>query len=231
MALFSEKYADVVRVVSMGKFSTEICGGTHVARTGDIGLFKIISESACAAGVRRIEALTGEAALNYVITIANQLQAIADTLKTAPDLISEKIAQLNEQNKQLSKEVAGHKQKSAHQNTGTLATRAKKIGAVSVLIEEIKNSDRESLRHMVDQLKQQLGLAVILLATISDEKIIYIASVSESLTSQIKAADLLKAAGGKGGGRPDLAQGGGDDPSMLSSALAHVLTYVERTLK
>ena len=230
MALFSEKYAEVVRVVSMGDFSTEICGGTHVARTGDIGLFKIVSESACAAGVRRIEAVTGMEALNYVNALQTQLQKISESLKTSRDAVHDKIAQLLEQNKQLTKDAASHKQKMAHQNTDQLSSHAKKIGTTAVLIEEIKNSDRESLRHMIDQLKSQLKDFVVLLATVCDEKIIYIAAVSENNIAKIKAPDLLKAAGGKGGGRADMAQGGGENPAALVEALKMAKRFVDANI-
>jgi len=230
MALFSEKYGDFVRVVSMGNFSTEICGGTHVARTGDIGLFKIIAESASASGVRRIEAVTGMEALLWVESAEKQLQFISDALKTSRDTITEKLVQIIEQNKLLSKELASHKQKAAHQSTDQLFLKAKKIGAISVLIEEIKNSDRESLRHMADELKLKLEPCVVLLATVSDGKIIYIASVSKDCLSKITAPDLLKAAGGKGGGRPDMAQGGGDDPSTLHASLQHAQDFVRELI-
>lgn len=230
MALFSEKYADEVRVVRMGDFSTEICGGTHATRTGDIGLFKIMSESASASGVRRIEAVTGIEAFHYVSVLEKQLQDISGLLKTSRELAVEKIAQVLEQNKQLTKELSSHKQKSAHQNTGELSTHAVKVGHASVLIEMIKNADRESLRHTIDQLKPQLGDCVILLATVQDEKVVYVAAVSSSLTGTVKAADLLKAAGAKGGGRPDMAQGGSDDPSGLHGALETVRGYVKSLL-
>ncbi|PIZ03771.1 MAG: alanine--tRNA ligase [Gammaproteobacteria bacterium CG_4_10_14_0_8_um_filter_38_16] len=227
MALFSEKYADEVRVVSMGKFSTEICGGTHVNRTGDIGLFKITTESACAAGVRRIEAVTGSEALQWIEAGEKQLQWIADALKISRNTVSEKVAQLLEQNKQLTKELAEYKQKIAHHSTGELSSCVKKIGNVSVLIEVLPETDRESLRHMVDQLKQQLGKSIILLASTADEKNILIASVSKECLSHVTAPDLLKAAGGKGGGRPDLAQGGADDLSKLNG----VLEWVEKKIE
>ncbi len=230
MALFSEKYADEVRVVSMGNFSTEICGGTHVARTGDIGLFKIISESACAAGVRRIEAVTGVEALHYIEVGEKQLQSVADALKVSRESVIDKFTQLLEQNKQLSKELASFKQKSAHQSTGALSSHAKKMGAVNVLIEQLPATDRESMRHMVDQLKQDLGQSIILLASVVDDKIIFIASVSPELKNVLTAPELLKQVGGKGGGRPDLAQGGGDDVAGLSEALQHARLWIENQL-
>lgn len=230
MALFSEKYADEVRVVSMGEFSLEICGGTHVGRTGDIGLFKITSESACAAGVRRIEAVTGSEALHWIEKGEAQLQKIADTLKVGRDAVFEKFLQLLDQNKQLTKEIASHKQKMAHQSTDSLATNAKKIGAANVLVETVNNADRESLRHMMDQLKQQLQPAVILLASIADDKVIFIASVSEKLVSTITAPDVLKSAGGKGGGRPDMAQGGAEDVAGLSVALKKAFEFIEQRI-
>lgn len=227
MALFSEKYADTVRVVSMGNFSTEICGGTHVARTGDIGLFKIVTESACAAGVRRIEAITGVDALSYVQNNDTALQRIADTLKTSRDAILDKLSQLLEQNKQFAKEIAAFKQKAAHQSTDQLAACAKKIGNVNVLIEIVPETDRESLRHMVDQLKQQLDNAIILLASPCDGKMILIAAVSKDSITHITAPDLLKAAGGKGGGRSDLAQGGADCALLTQD----VLRWIEDKLQ
>ena len=231
MALFSEKYADEVRVVRFGDFSTEICGGVHAGRTGDIGLFKIIAESASAAGVRRIEAVTGAEALSWVESIERQLKSLSDSLKTSPDALLEKVAILLEQNKQLSKEVTAHKQKAAHQSTDQLVMQAKKVGDVSVLVHEIKNTDRESLRHMVDQLKQQLPEAIILLATVSEDKIIYVASVAKKWCDAVTATDVLKAAGGKGGGRPDMAQGGADNPSQLPVALKNVLLWIEGKLQ
>lgn len=231
MALFSEKYTDTVRVVSMGEFSAEICGGTHVARTGDIGFFKIISESACAAGVRRIEAVTGAEALVYVEQCEKKLHHISEALKVSRDSVVEKLSQLLEQNKQVTKELASYKQKMAHQSTDQLASRAKKIGAVTVLLEQLPAMDRETLRHMVDQLKQQWDDSVILLASVVDDKVIYIAFVSKGCLPYLTAPDVLKAAGGKGGGRPDMAQGGGDHPATLSVALENALLWVEQQLK
>ena len=228
MALFSEKYADDVRVVRMGDFSFEICGGTHVTRTGDIGLFKIVSESACAAGVRRIEALTGDEALHYVNQLERQWRTLSDILKTPQDTVLEKLTQLIEKNKQLNKEVSGFKQKMAHQHIDTFAEKAKKVGEVFVLIETVPHADRESLRHMIDQLKTHWEKAVILLATIQENKIMFVAYVSKPLISlPLTAADVIKAAGGKGGGRPDMAQGGGEDPTHLAEALRHAMRFVE----
>ncbi len=230
MALFSEKYADEVRVVSMGHFSTEICGGTHVTRTGDIGLFKIVSESASAAGIRRIEAVTGVGALNYIEANEKQLLFIADALKVSRELICEKLSQVLEQNKQLTKELASLKQKAAHQGTDQLVAQAIKINSVNALVAQLPETDRESMRHVVDQLKQQLNSCVILLASVIDGKIIYIASVSNDCVSKVTAPDLLKAAGGKGGGRPDMAQGGGDNPAELSAALINAREFIKNKL-
>ncbi|MDP1574588.1 MAG: alanine--tRNA ligase [Coxiellaceae bacterium] len=230
MALFSEKYADEVRVVSMGAFSTEICGGIHASRTGDIGLFKIISESASASGVRRIEAVTGLEALNYINNMQQQLQQLAEILKVPKEALIEKVTQLLDHTRHLTKEIAGFKQKAAQQSTGEISANIKKIGEVSVLIQEIKNSDRESLRHTADQLKSSLGEYVILLATISDEKIVYLSLVSKEISSRLSAPELLKAAGAKGGGRPDMAQGGGDEPLRLPEALKSAMLWVEGKL-
>ena len=231
MALFSEKYADRVRVVSMGEFSTEICGGTHVRRTGDIGLFKITAESACAAGIRRIEAVTGSEALRWIESGETQLLRIAETLKVGRESVAEKFTQILDQNKQLTKELASYKQKMAHQSTGSLAEQAIELKSakisfapVNVLIKQLETpTDRESMRHMIDQLKQQLKFSIILLASVVDGKIIFIASVSNECLPIITAPELLKHVGGKGGGRPDLAQGGGDDVAGLSDALKHLL--------
>lgn len=230
MALFSEKYADEVRVVSMGEFSTEICGGTHVSRTGDIGLFKIISESACAAGVRRIIAVTGKEAVDAVESDEKQLQLIADTLKTSREMIADKLTQLLEQNKQLTKELASFKQKMAHQGTDTLTARAKKVGDVQILVEQLPEMDRESMRHMMDQLKQSLDKSVILLASVVEGKVIFVASVSKDCLPHVTAPDVLKQAGGKGGGRPDMAQGGGDDVANLPAALKNTVSWIEGRL-
>jgi len=236
MALFSEKYADQVRVVSIGDFSTEICGGTHVTRTGDMGLFKIISESACAAGIRRIEAFTGNEALQWVEDNEKQLQWMSDTLKVGREGLHEKFTQILEQNKQLTKEMASHKQKMAHSDVDKWVGKAEEVlfqvsltpvSAKILIIKLDVSTDRESMRHMVDQLKQKLGISIILLASVVDNKIIFIASVSQECWPIMTAPDLLKQVGGKGGGRADLAQGGGDNVAGLSNALENVITWIK----
>ncbi len=231
MALFSEKYADEVRVVSMGDFSTEICGGTHVARTGDIGLFKITSESACASGIRRIEAVTGDEALNWVESTEKKLESVGELLKTSRDLVDEKLLQLIAQNKQLSKELAGVKQAAVSHGIESLLTESvRDVNGVPLLVAQLGDTDRETLRNMVDQIKQRLDKPVIVLASVVDDKVILIVSVHKDLFEHFKAPDLLKyiaaQVGGKGGGRPDLAQGGGDNPEVLDKALKSVLDWV-----
>jgi len=234
MALFGEKYEEEVRVLSMGEFSVELCGGTHVARTGDIGMFKIIAESGVASGVRRIEALTGAAALAYVGETEKCLRSIAERVKANRDNVLEKIEQLLERIRQQDKEIHALKGKLASGAGGDLSARAVDIGGVRVLAEAIDGADAGSLRETADQLKNKLGSAVVVLATVEDGKVRLIAGVTKDCTDRVSAGELVNfvatQVGGKGGGRPDMAQAGGTDPSKLDAALRSVGEWVREKL-
>ena len=223
MALFGEKYDDEVRVVTLGDFSTELCGGVHVNRTGDIGLFKITSESGIAAGVRRIEAVTGEAALNYFATQEYTLNSIAALVKTEPANVASKIEQVILRNKELEKELAQFKQKLASAAGADLVSQAKDYNGVKALIANLEGVEAKSLRGMVDDLKNKMGSGIILLATTSDNKVSLIAGVTKDLVGRVKSGELVNVAaqgvGGKGGGRPDMAQAGGSQPENIEAAL------------
>ncbi|WP_038183114.1 alanine--tRNA ligase [Vibrio rhizosphaerae] len=220
MALFGEKYDTKVRVLSMGDFSTELCGGVHVSNTGDIGLFKIVSESGIAAGIRRIEAVTGEAALDMI----EQQQAIYEG----------KLAEAAQKSRQLEKEIQQIKDKLASQASSNLLQQVKEIAGVKVLVAQLQGADNKALRGMVDELKNQLGSGVILLGNVNDDKVGLIAGVTKDLTSQVKAGELVnlvaQQVGGKGGGRPDMAQAGGSDVNALPQALASAETWIESQL-
>ncbi|QGU32630.1 alanine--tRNA ligase [Thermochromatium tepidum] len=234
MALFGEKYADQVRVLRMGDFSTELCGGTHVKSVGDIGLFKIISESGIAAGVRRIEALTGAAALEWVETDEERLLRIAALLKGGREDIDERVTQLIERTRRLEKELDQIKAKVAGAAGQDLAAQAIDIQGVKTLAARLDGADPKSLRVTLDQLKDRLGSAVVVLATESDGKVSLVAGVTKDLTDRLKAGDLIREVaekvGGKGGGRPDMAQAGGNDPSGLPAALELVPDWVAARL-
>ena len=233
-ALFGEKYGDRVRVISMGEFSCELCGGTHAQRTGDIGLFKITAESGIAAGVRRIEAVTGSAALDYIASEEQQLQQAASTLKVKPAQLMNKLTQLLASHKELERELNKAKQQQSSAQGANLAQQAVKVGELQVLACEVPGADRNALRQMMDQLKNELKHAAIILASVKDDAIQLIAGVTKSDTESIRAPQLLKCVtdqvGGKGGGRPDLAQGGGEDVGKLAEALASVPAFVESLL-
>lgn len=233
MALFGEKYGDTVRVLSMGSgFSVELCGGTHVARTGDIGLFKIISEGGVAAGVRRIEAVTGAAALAYLNQAEEQLREAAGLVKGSRDNLLDKLAGLLERNRQLEKELEQLKAKAASAAGDDLAGSAIDVGGVRVLAARLDGLDGKALLALVDQLKNKLGSAVILLGGAQEDKVVLVAGVTQDLTTRFKAGELMKqaaaAVGGKGGGRPDMAQGGGTDVGALDDALALAAKFVEQ---
>jgi len=226
-ALFGEKYGEEVRVLSMGAdgFSVELCGGTHVDRTGDIGLFLITAESGVAAGVRRIEAVTGEAAINEVRGVFSRLEATAEVLKSTPDLAVDKATALRGEVRDLEKEVTRLRQKLASGAGGDLTSSAVDVSGLKVLATVVDGADAGTLRDALDQCKSKLGSAVILLAAVEDEKIALVSGVTKDLTDRIKAGDVMREVagrlGGKGGGRPDMAQGGGSDvaglPEVLSS--------------
>ena len=235
MALFGEKYGDVVRVLRFGDFSTELCGGTHVARTGDIGLFRITSEGGIASGIRRIEAVTGEGALESVRATESLLRRTATALRSTPIEVEDKVNQLLERQKKLERELASLKSKLTSGHRGDLAESAVQVRGVQVVATAIDGADAQSLREAVDSLKGRLGSAVIVLATVTEDgKVSLVAGVTPDLTATIKAGDLVGSiaamVGGRGGGRPDFAQAGGSDPSRLVEALAAVRGLVEKKL-
>ncbi|MCY1276353.1 Alanine--tRNA ligase [compost metagenome] len=234
-ALFGEKYGEQVRVLTMGGgFSVELCGGTHVSRTGDIGLFKIVSEGGVAAGVRRIEAVTGSAALAYLNGAEEQLKEAAGLVKGSRDNLLDKLSALLERNRQLEKELEQLKAKAASAAGDDLASSAIEVKGVKVLAARLDGLDGDALLALVDQLKNKLGRAVILLGGALEGKVTLVAGVTQDLTGQLKAGDLMKqaaaAVGGKGGGRPDMARGGGTDAAALEQALALAVPFVEQGL-
>jgi alanyl-tRNA synthetase len=231
MALFGEKYDDEVRVLRLGDFSTELCGGTHVSRAGDIGLFKVLSEGGVAAGIRRIEAVTGEAAYGFVAETEHRLRDVAGLLRGSRDDVEEKVRQLIERARRLEKEVAQLKDKLASGRGRDLAADAETIGGLKVVATSVEGADAAALRNAVDQLKSQLGSAVIVLGSAGgDGKVTLIAGVTADATSRVKAGELVnfvaQQVGGRGGGRPDLAQAGGTDAARLPAALTSVADWV-----
>lgn len=234
MALFGEKYGEHVRVLKMGDYSTELCGGTHVNRTGDIGLFKITSEGGVSAGVRRIEAVTGQGALDYVDAEEARLAEAADLLGGSAADVVEKIRALGQRQKQLERELEAVKAKVAAGATADLSGQAVEVAGVKVLAARLEGFDAKALRDAMDRLKQQLGDAVIVLAGAQDGKAALVAGVNGSAMGKVKAGELLShiagQIGGKGGGRPDLAQGGGEDGPALATALAAVVEWVSPRL-
>jgi alanyl-tRNA synthetase len=234
MMLFGEKYGDEVRVLSIGSDSVELCGGTHVERAGDIGLFKITMETGVAAGIRRIEAVTGENALERFYQDEEQLEQLAKLVKSSRDDVVQKISQLQQNQRQLEKELEQLKAKLASQAGGDLASMAVDVNGIKVLAAKLDGADVKTLRDTVDQLKNKLGQAAIVLASTQGEKISIIAGVTKAETGQIRAGDLVNAVaqqcGGKGGGRPDMAQAGGNQPDKLPAALESVAQWVESQL-
>ena len=234
MALFGEKYDDEVRVLSLGEFSVELCGGTHVQHTGDIGLLKIVAESGIAAGVRRIEAVTGEGAMHWVNRNESHLQRVAELVKGSRDDVDEKVVQLLERNRALEKELQQLKGKLASSQGSDLASQAIDVDGVKVLAARMEGADVKALRDTLDQLKNKLGSAAVVLAAVNDGKISLVAGVTKDRTGEIKAGELVNAVasqvGGKGGGRPDMAQAGGSQPENLDSALQSVTGWVQQQL-
>ncbi|XSG85271.1 MAG: alanine--tRNA ligase [Methylohalobius sp. ZOD2] len=234
VALFGEKYGDRVRVLKIGDFSVELCGGTHVRRSGDIGFFKIITETGIAAGVRRIEALTGERAVRWAQGADAQLTALAGAFKCQPEEVEIKSRQALEKNRQLEKELERLKAKLASQAGSDLASQAVDVEGVKVLAVQLEDGDPKALRTTLDQLKNKLGSAAIVLATVKNAKVTLVAGVSKDLTDRIKAGELVNAVaqqmGGRGGGRPDFAQAGGSQPENLSEALAGVEDWIRSRL-
>ena len=235
MALFGEKYGENVRVLKMGGYSTELCGGTHVGRTGDIGLFKIVSEGGVSAGVRRIEAVTGQGALDLVADEEQRLAEAAALLGGNPGELVDKVRQLADRQKKLERELESLKAKAASGATANLADAAVEVAGVQVLAARLEGFDAKALRDAMDRLKQQLVDTVVILAGTSDGKAALVAGVNGSATGRVKAGELLAhvagLTGGKGGGRPDLAQGGGEDGPALVSALQAVPDWVAERLK
>ncbi|TAK65545.1 MAG: alanine--tRNA ligase [Betaproteobacteria bacterium] len=234
MALFGEKYGDEVRVIGMGEFSTELCGGTHVRRTGDIGLFKIVSESGVAAGIRRVEALTADGALAWVQKQQAQLSELAGVLKAQPQEISQKVSQIIDGARALEKELARLKSRVASAQGDDLAQQAVEAKGVKVLAVALEGADAKTLRETLDKLKDKLKPAAIVLASTEGGKVSLIAGVTPELTAKVKAGELVnfvaQQIGGKGGGRADMAQAGGTDAAKLPAALASVQAWVQQKL-
>ncbi|KWZ46336.1 alanine--tRNA ligase [Burkholderia savannae] len=233
MALFGEKYGDEVRVLDLG-FSRELCGGTHVHRTGDIGLFKIVAEGGVAAGIRRVEAITGDNAVRYVQALDARVNAAAAALKAQPSELIQRIGQVQDQVKSLEKELAALKSKLASSQGDELAQQAVEIGGVHVLAATLDGADAKTLRETVDKLKDKLKSAAIVLAAVDGGKVSLIAGVTADASKKVKAGELVnfvaQQVGGKGGGRPDMAQAGGTEPANLPAALAGVKGWVEARL-
>jgi len=234
MALFGEKYGDSVRVLDMGGFSIELCGGTHVQRTGDLGIFKIISETGVAAGVRRIEAVAGTKAMQWIEQGENTLVDISQLVKAKRDDVGLKVEQLLAQNRKLEKELEKLKTKMASSQGSDLASQAQDISGIKVLAAKLEGADNKVLRETLDQLKNKLGDAAVVLATVNGEKVSIVAGVSKTKTGILKAGDLVNVVaeqvGGRGGGRPDMAQAGGTKPEALEAALKSVPEWVKQQI-
>ena len=234
MALFGEKYGENVRVLRIGKFSTELCGGTHTDRAGDIGLLKITSETGVASGVRRIEAVTGKMAVNWVEQTDQLIKEIAESVKANRETVENKIQQILEKNRQLDKEVVRLKAKLASSTGSDISAGAVDVEGIKVLAIKLEEGDAKSLRDMVDQLKNKLGSAAIVLALVNEGKVSLVAGVSKDWIDRIKAGELVnfvaKQVGGKGGGRPDMAQAGGTNPDGLGAALDKVPVWIKQQL-
>ena len=234
MALFGEKYEDDVRVVRMGDYSTELCGGTHAKRTGDIGFFKIIAESGIAAGVRRIEAVTGKGAIDFMHQLGEQIEEAAALVKGDQFSIADKVRQMMDKAKLMERELEQLKAKLAAQAGSNLLGQVIEINGQKVLIAALEGADPKSLRGMLDELKNQMKSGVVLLATSSEDKVNLIAGVTNDLTAKVKAGELVnlvaQQVGGKGGGRPDMAQAGGTQPAAVPAALQSVHSWLEERL-
>ncbi|MGE0384227.1 MAG: alanine--tRNA ligase [Gammaproteobacteria bacterium] len=234
MALFGEKYDDEVRVLSMGDFSVELCGGTHVRRTGDIGLFKIVTEAGVASGVRRIEALTAGGALAWTTELEGRLRTVADLVKGSREAVVEKVEQLLDRNRRLEKELDEIKTRMSRSRSSDLASSAVSVGDIRVLAARLEGADAAALRAAADQLKDKLGTAAVVLATVEDGKVRLVAAATKDVAGRVPAGELVnhvaRQVGGKGGGRPDMAQAGGTDPGALDVALDSVVPWVQSRL-
>ncbi len=234
MALFGEKYSDEVRVLSIGEFSTELCGGTHARRAGDIGLFKIILETGTAAGIRRIEAVTGEHAVAWLERLESNFAAVSELVKGGREDTLDKVQQMAERSRKLEKELEQLKGKLASNQGSELAEQAIEINGIKVLAAKLEGADAKTLRDTVDQLKNKLGSAVVVLGAVVGVKVSLTAGVTSDLIKQVKAGELVnhvaQQVGGKGGGRPDMAQAGGTEPAGLDSALASVKAWTEERI-
>ncbi len=230
MALFGEKYGDKVRVLRFGELSTELCGGTHVQRVGEIGQFKIVSESAIGSGIRRIVAVAGAAAVAHIQEMEQQLQTVAQTLKVSTQAAPERLQQVLENNRQLEKDIAALKSSLASSSSDDLLAGVEDISGIKVLAVRRDGLDAGALRDAVDHLKSRLGKAAVVLASVQDGKVRMAAGVSKELTARIKAGNLVDfvagQVGGKGGGRPDFAQAGGSNPEKLDEALSSVAEWI-----
>jgi alanyl-tRNA synthetase len=234
MALFGEKYGDEVRVIGMGEFSTELCGGTHVTRTGDIGFFKIVSQSGVAAGIRRVEAVTGDGALAYTQQQEAKLAEAAYALKAQPHELTQKITQVLDNVRNLEKELSRLKSRMAASQGEDIASQAVEIKGVKVLAAAMDGADMKTLRETLDQLKGRLKSAAIVLGSSEGGKVNLIAGVTADLTGKLKAGELVnyvaQQVGGKGGGRADMAQAGGSEPAKMPDALTSVKSWVDQRL-
>ena len=233
-ALFGEKYADKVRVVQMGDISMELCGGTHVSASGDIGLFKIVQESGIAAGVRRIEAVTGEKALEEVYRRQKMVDDMAALIKTEPNRLQQRIKKLVEQQKELEREIETLQDRLEADRAAEMADNIIKVGDMDVLIARLDGLDGKKLREQCDKLRDRLQSGVIVLAGANDNKVALLVAVSKDLTPRIKAGDIIKPlaemVGGRGGGRPDLAQAGGADVGAIDPMLEKAPQVIEQAL-
>jgi alanyl-tRNA synthetase len=230
MALFGEKYGDKVRVLSFGDLSTELCGGTHVSRVGDIGQFKIVSESAIGSGVRRIMAVVGKAAIEHIQAMERQLQAVSRELKVSAEAAPERLKQVLQRNHQLEKDLSAIKSSMASSGSDSLLDKVIDINGISVLSARMDDVDASDLRASIDHLKDRLGSSVVVLSSVDGDKVRIAAGVSKDLNARIKAGNLVNfvagQVGGKGGGRPDFAQAGGNRPDLLDEALTSVSAWV-----
>jgi alanyl-tRNA synthetase len=234
VALFGEKYDDPVRVLAFGEYSTELCGGTHVGRTGDVGLFKLTSETGVAAGVRRVEAVTGQGALRWVRNMENRLLDVASLLKADRESVVEKVDQLQSRNRELEKDLERFKARMAASQGDDLAAQAEDVDGLKVLAAKLDGVDPKRLRDTVDQLKNKLGSAAIVLATVHGDKVSLVAGVTSDYVDRIEAGPLAnfvaQQVGGRGGGRADLAQAGGNDPSKIDQAIRSVPNWIKEQL-